>query len=104
VFDASNWECRGTGLPEGWVQVQAMSHGRYYRSLTGERPDAKVRSGDYYISSISGDTFWALRDHSITVLKAMEATGYSRESLATFKDPELQQSERTGDSKRKSSE
>jgi hypothetical protein len=43
-------------------------------------------SADYYTSSISGRTFWKFRDHSITFLEAMESTGYSRESLATFKD------------------
>jgi hypothetical protein len=80
VFDASNWKCHKTvGKPEGihWVEENGMSHGRYYRrSLDG--------ANDYYDSSISGETFWALHDHSISELTAMESTGYSRESLVTF--------------------
>jgi hypothetical protein len=82
VVDTANWKCIGPTGHEVW----AMSHGRYYHSQTGD----SLGSG-YYYSSISGETFWKLHDNSISVLEAMESTGYSRKSLAKFENPELQQ-------------
>lgn len=76
VVDTTNWKC--TDGPITFRTVHAMSHGHYYDLLTGGH------SGDYYKSSISGETLSALRNHSISVLTAMERTGYSRKSLATF--------------------
>jgi hypothetical protein len=88
VVDDSNWTCsETTGTPGGPIHVveaYGMSRGRYYRSLPGGGPP------NYYTSSISGETFWALNDGSISVLTAMESTGYSRTSLASFQDPGLQ--------------
>jgi hypothetical protein len=83
-------------LGEVWVnknvEIKGMVHGRYYFdfSITGTSEQRKNKVG-FAKSSISGETFSALRNYSISVLTAMESTGYSRESLATFKDPKFQQ-------------
>ena len=83
VVDASNWKCANEpigkeGTPLYMVQEYGMSHGRYYTALTGGAPP------NYYTSSISGLTFWALHFGFTTAPNALTTTGYSAQALRTF--------------------
>jgi len=77
VVDFDNWKCRE---PNGFMLNEyAMSHGRYYHSLTGGDS-----STDAYTSSISGLTFWALHFGVLDVPAALTRSGYSVKSLSDF--------------------
>jgi hypothetical protein len=83
VVDRENWKCTGeaVGKPGDsyyMVREYGMSRGRYYTALTGSSPP------DYYTSSISGLTFWALHYGFIDPRTAMARTGYSAKALSMF--------------------
>jgi hypothetical protein len=82
VVDTRNWKCSETiaeqeGAPY-IVRDYGMVHDRFYSSLTGGD------SPDYYTSSISGLTFWALRFGIIDMKSALTRTGYSSQALSAF--------------------
>lgn len=82
VVDTRNWKCSDTtGEPSGpiyMVRDYGMIEGRFYTSLTGGG------GGDYYRSSISGLTFWALHIGLIDLPTAMTRTGYSAQAMRMF--------------------
>jgi hypothetical protein len=76
IVDTSNWKCK---RHDGQVvEEHSMVRGRYYRSLTGGGPT------EFYTSSISGFTFWALHYGFITLPNALRATGYSAPVVSAF--------------------
>jgi hypothetical protein len=74
VVDSKNWKCGETiGEPKGpfyMVRDYGMVRGQFYTSLTGGG------GPDFYTSSVSGLTFWALHYGFITWPDALKVIGY----------------------------